>query len=99
MPNTPASSFIPKQGPAKRSRQVVSRQVHIFTVLSYVLFFGALSASVGVFLYSKHTDNQLRDEVVALDTAIANFSTEKMEQVKAFNTRLIQAQDRISKSV
>jgi hypothetical protein len=99
MPNTPASSFIPKQGPAKRSRQVVSRQVHIFTVLSYVLFFGALIASAGVFIYAKHIDSKLREEVVALDTAIANFSNEKMEQVKAFNIRINQAQARIENSV
>ena len=99
MPNTPSSSFIPKQGPAKRSRQVVSRQVHIFTVLSYILFFGALIASAGVFLYAKHAQNQLRNEVTALDAAIANFSSEKMEQVKAFNIRLIQAEGRINNSV
>ncbi|MEK7461964.1 MAG: hypothetical protein AAB618_00075 [Patescibacteria group bacterium] len=99
MPNTPSSSFIPKQGPAKHSRQVVSRQVHLFTVLSYVLFFGALAASAGVFLYARHIDSQQREEVAALDTAIANFSDEKMEQVKAFNTRLMQAEDRITNSV
>ncbi len=99
MPNTPSSSFIPKQGPAKRSRQIVSRQVHVFTVLSYVLFFGALTASAGVFLYSKHIDTQLENEITALDTAIANFSDEKMEQVKGFNTRLLQAKDRINNSV
>ncbi len=99
MPNTPSSSFIPKQGPAKRSRQGASRQVHVFTVLSYVLFFGALAASLGVFLYSRHVETQLRGEVVALDTAISNFSNEKMEQVKAFNIRLNQAQNRINNSV
>lgn len=99
MPNTPASSFIPKQGPAKRSRQVVSRQVHIFTILSYILFFGSLVAAAGVFLYDRHINNQLRDEVAALDAAISNFSNEKMGQVKAFNTRLEYAQNRISNSV
>jgi exonuclease VII small subunit len=99
MPNTPSSSFIPRQGPAKRSRQVVSRQVHVFTVLSYVLFFGALTASAGVFLYSKHIDKQLENEIVELDAAVANFSDEKMEQVKAFNTRLLQAKDRIDNTV
>jgi hypothetical protein len=99
MPNSPSSSFIPRQGPAKRSRQVVSRQVHIFSVLSYVLFFGALAASAGVYLYLGHVETQLREEVVALDAAIANFSTEKMEQVKVFNTRLTQAHDRVRNSV
>lgn len=99
MPNTPASSFIPKQGPAKRSRQFVSRQVHVFTVISYVLFFGSLAASAGVFIYSGHIDNQLRQEVAALDAAIANFSNEKMNQVTAFNLRINQAQARIANSV
>ncbi len=99
MPNTPASSFIPKQGPAKRSRLVVSRQVHLFTVVSYVLFFGSLAAAIGVFLYARHIDTQLRQEVVSLDAAIANFSKEKMEQVKAFNIRINQAQKRVSNSV
>ncbi len=99
MPNTPASSFIPKQGPAKRSRQVVSRQVHVLTIVSYILFFGSLVAAAGVFLYDRHINNQLRNEVVALDAAIANFSNDKMEQVKAFNTRLEYAQNRIANSV
>jgi hypothetical protein len=63
------------------------------------LFFGSLTASAGVFLYDSYTDTQLRNEIVALDTAIANFSNEKMEEVKTFNTRLIQAKDRLSSSV
>lgn len=99
MPNSPSSSFIPKQGPAKHSRQVVSRQVHIFTVVSYMLFFASLAGSVGVFLYHKYTSNQLDAEVVALSGEIGSFSDVKMEQVRSFNMRLNQAADRISNSV
>lgn len=99
MPNSPSSSFIPKQGPAKRSRQVVSRQVHLFTVLSYVLFFASLAGSVAVFLYSKHIENQLDSEVEALSGEIGSFSDVKMEQVRSFNMRLQQASDRIGNSV
>ena len=99
MPNSPSSSFIPKQGPAKHSRQVVSRQIHLFTVLSYVLFFATLAGSVGVFLYHKYTSSQLDAEVTALSGEIGSFSDVKMEQVRAFNMRLNQTADRIGNSV
>jgi hypothetical protein len=99
MPNSPSSSFIPKQGPARHSRQVVSRQVHLFTVISYILFFSALAGSVAVFLYHKYTKNQLDAEVVALSNEIGSFSDVKMEQVRSFNMRLNQAADRIGNSV
>ncbi len=99
MPNSPSSSFIPKQGPAKRSRQVVSRQVHLFTVMSYVLFFASLTGSIAVFIYSKHIENQLDSEVEALSGEIGSFSDVKMEQVRSFNMRLQQAADRIGNSV
>jgi hypothetical protein len=99
MPNSPSSSFIPKQGPARHSRQAVSRQVHLFTVFSYVLFFSSLAGSVAVFLYSRHTENQLDSEVQALNGEIGSFSDVKMEQARSFNMRLQQAADRISSSV
>jgi hypothetical protein len=99
MPNSPSSSFIPKQGPAKHSRQVVSRQVHIFTVLSYILFFASLAGSVAIFLYHRYTENQLDTEIVALSSEIGSFSDVKMEQVRSFNMRLEQAADRIGNSV
>ena len=99
MPNSPSSSFIPKQGPAKHSRQVVSRQVHLFTVLSYILFFASLAGSVAVFLYHRYTENQLDAEVVALSGEMGSFSDVKMEQVRSFNMRLQQTADRIGNSV
>jgi hypothetical protein len=99
MPNSPSSSFIPKQGPAKHSSQLSSRQVNLFTVFSYVIFFGALVGSVAIFLYSKHTENRLDDEVVALNSSIASFSEIKMEQVRVFNIRLQQSADRLKHSV
>ncbi len=98
MPETPNSSFIPKQGPAKKTRYA-SKQVHLFTVLSYVLFFGALLASAGVFFYNQHIESKLEEEVRNLNTAITNFSDENMEEVRAFNSRLVQAQNRLDSSV
>ena len=68
-----SGSFIPKQNPVKRSRKRVSRQVYLFTIISYVSLFAAVIASVGVFFYSSYTDRLLDDEIAALDSEINSF--------------------------
>jgi hypothetical protein len=99
MPNTPNTSFIPKQGPAKKTRQAVSRQVHIFTIVSYLLFLSTLTAGVGVYFYGRHLDGQLATEANALNSAISGFSINDMKRVESFHTRLRYARDRIDHSV
>lgn len=99
MPNSPSASFIPKQGPARRSRQTASRQVHIFTILSYVLFVATLAATLGVYLYTSHLQNQLNKEVGTLDGLIGSFKSGDMDRVREFNVRLKQANDRLTNSV
>ena len=56
------NSFIPKRGPVKRQRRAGSRQIYLFTVISYVLFSATLVASVGVFLYERYIEDQLENE-------------------------------------
>jgi SHS2 domain-containing protein len=99
MPNTPNTSFIPKQGPAKKIRQSVSRQVHVFTIISYLLFLSTLTAGAGVYFYGRHLDTQLATEANALNNAISGFSTSDMDRVESFHTRLRYAKDRIDHSV
>ena len=99
MPNTPNASFIPKQGSAKRVRQTASRQVHILTVVSYVLFVATLVASMGVFFYNRYLDKRLTGEVEKLSSDIGGFSEADMDTVREFNIRLHQAQGRIDKSI
>ena len=99
MPNTPNASFIPKQGSAKRVRQTASRQVHILTVVSYVLFVATLVASMGVFFYNRYLDKRLNGEVEKLSSDIGGFSEADMDTVREFNIRLHQAQGRIDKSI
>lgn len=99
MPNTPNASFIPKQGPVRKVRQTASRQVHLLTVVSYVLFVSTMVASGGVFLYNRHLTGQLDNEVQKLGSAIGGFSDADMDTVREFNIRLHQAQGRLDKSI
>ncbi len=93
------NSFIPKRGPATRSRSTVSRQVYVFTIVSYVLMFATLLSVGGVYLYSKLLDQQLNDEIAKLNTAINSFSESDMQEVLEFDNRLQQASGRLNNSV
>lgn len=99
MPNTPNASFIPKQGPVRQIKRTATRQIHVFTVVSYVAFVATLISSLGVFLYNRHLDNQLQSEVEKLSGAIGGFSDSDMLRVREFNVRLRQAHARINQSV
>jgi hypothetical protein len=102
MPNAPLSqntSFIPKQGPARRTKQTATRQIHLLTIFSYIFFASTLLASLAIFLFNAHLEKQLRDEVKNLNEAIASFSDADMERVREFNTRLIQTKNRLDNTV
>lgn len=90
------NSFIPKRGPANRSRRTGSRQVYLFTLFSYVLFSATLVAAVGVFLYERYVDNQLENEVAALNTEIEVFREADLKSVREFNNRLTYTSERIA---
>lgn len=99
MPNTPTTSFIPKQGPVKRTKQTASRQIHVLAVIAYVAFIASLIAAVGLFLYERYIEKQLESEVNALSQEIKGFSDADMERVREFNGRLRQTEDRLEKSI
>jgi hypothetical protein len=64
-----------------------------------MVFASSLVASVGVFFYQKHVETQLQQQVAELNTAIADFSQEDMDEVRMFNNRLTQARERLEKGV
>ena len=99
MPNTPTTSFIPKQGPMKRTKQTASRQIHVLAVIAYVAFIASLIAAVGLFLYERYIEKQLESEVNALSQEIKGFSDADMERVREFNGRLRQTEDRLDKGI
>lgn len=99
MPNSPSTSFIPKQGPVKSARKTATRQIHLLSIISYVLFTATIVTVIGLFLFNRHVDSLLRAEVETLNSAIVNFSDADMERVKEFNIRLLQTRERLSNSV
>lgn len=99
MPNSPNTSFIPKQGPIRRPRQTASRSVHIFSIISYITLASTMVASVGSFFYGRHIDGQLQDRVEELSQAIGGFNEEDMNDVRDFNVRLTQTRDRLDNGV
>ena len=99
MPNNPTTSFIPKQGPVKRSKQTATRQIHVFAVISYVAFITSLIAVVGVFLYKGYIEKQMQTEVNKLSEEIKGFSDADMERVREFNGRIWQTKYRLDNSI
>lgn len=99
MANVPNTSFIPKRGPTRSNRGTRTRQIHAFTVLSYILLFATLVAVGGVFLYDRYVTQQLQLEVEALSSEISSFSEADMQRVQDFDKRLRQAQSRVDVSV
>ena len=99
MPNSPNTSFIPKQGPVRRPRQTASRSIHLFSVISYITLASTMVASVGSFFYGRHIDGQLQDKIEELSSAVSGFNEEDMNQVREFNVRLAQSRDRLDNGV
>lgn len=90
------SSFIPKNNPAKRKRGGANvRKIYIFTLISYVILFATLIATVGVYFYEKHINNQLAVEINLLGQEVSSFNLADMQRVVEFDKRLKQAQKRL----
>ena len=99
MPDPSNSSFIPKRGPAKKSRTAVTKRVYVFTVISYVLLFSALLGSGGVYFYKGTVEESLKKEISQLNTEISTFNESNMQRVLDFNRRLEQAQSRLAVAI
>lgn len=93
------NSFIPKRGPVNNRRVSASRQVYVFTIISYTLMFATLIAVGGVFIYEKYLVNELDKENEALFNDIKSFKESDMQKVLDFDRRLQQANIRLNNSV
>lgn len=93
------NSFIPKRGPAKQRRATVSRQVYIFTLVTYILMFATLLAAGGLYVYNEYfLQKQLESEIAKLDSAINQFNEQEMQRVLSFDRRVHQVTERIEHS-
>jgi hypothetical protein len=99
MPETPNSSFIPRQSPVRQARHAEFRQIHLLSVFSYGVFAIALALTTGAYFYQRHVEAQLEIKVEELDQAINGFNQADMNQVREFNTRLVQARERLENGI
>lgn len=82
------SSFIPK-GPVRgtvKPRGV--RRVYILTYVTYVLFFGTLLATAGVFMYGLSIDTQLVAEKDRLLQERESFNQADLERIRELELRM-----------
>ena len=98
MAENPNSSFIPKRGPVKKRRRSATKQVYVFTIISYVAIFAAVIGSAGVYFYSEYVNSQLAAEVTELNKEMSSFNNVDMQRVKDFDVRLSQAGERLNNS-
>lgn len=99
MPDPSNSSFIPKRGPAKKSRSVASKRIYIFTIVSYVMLFSSLLATGGVYFYKEMMKDRLTAEIALLNKEISTFSEADMNRVLEFENRIGQARSRFDVSI
>jgi hypothetical protein len=99
MSDPSGTSFIPKRGPQKRTRSSSSRQVYVFTLISYTLIFAALLASLGVYVYIRVLERNELTAAASLDSAITSFSVADMEKVHEYDRRLIMVTERVDNLV
>lgn len=95
----PSPSFIPKQNPNKFARRAVSRQVYVFTLVSYTLCIATLLAVAGVYLYGRYTTQTLVATITKYENLTASFDEAAMEEVIEVDERLRHASDLIDRTV
>ena len=92
MADSTNASFIPKNSkrPVKQIR--TTRRIYLLSYLSYVLFFGSLLATGGIFFYSIQVNNDLNASREALIAQRDRFSSEQITAVRALEKKLLLAE-------
>jgi hypothetical protein len=99
MAETLGPSFIPKQNPAKVARRASTRQVYLFTVLSYVVFFSSLVAVAALFIYSHLTTQNVAQVVSEYNSEIASFNQGNLHKVIELDERLNRTADLLNTTI
>jgi hypothetical protein len=101
MPGSSSTSFIPKHTPNKPERRSSPRQVFFGTLLVRILFISVLVAALGVFLYLRKLDNELRVEVDNFTNVASSYEAdkEKLNAILAMDERLVLASKLLKQSV
>jgi hypothetical protein len=101
MPGSSSTSFIPKHTPNKPERRSSPRQVFFGTLLVRILFISVLIAALGVFLYLRKLDNELRVEIDNFTNVASSYEAdkEKLNAILLMDERLVLANKLLKQSV
>ena len=93
-------SFIPKRSPNKKQpQQRAVRRVYILDYIAYIIFFGGLISSAGVFVYHLQASNELVQVQESLVAERSVFSEAEMREVLEFEQRIEAAFGRVKNNI
>lgn len=82
------ASFIPRQTPGVGQRRKSRRSLGLFGYGSYVVFGGAILASLGMFFYGQHIQSLLVDRQSELESVKNQFDSTEMQRVQEYESYL-----------
>lgn len=84
MANDSRPSFIPRRTPTAPKKQRSSRSIGVFGYLSYILFFGSILLSLGMFIVSQQVQSTLQEKQTELTAIKDEFQQSEMDRVREY---------------
>ena len=87
-PNTPQTSFIPKQPIREEKAASSSRSFSLVNFLAIIIFFGSLAAAGGIYFYKGILDTKLKEMADSLARSRAAFEPGLIADLQVLDKRL-----------
>lgn len=89
MANPPGGSFIPKRPQARRSSPTkAGRRVYVFSYVAFVVFFGTLLSSGGIYFLKERAAQQLEEHALLLEAERTVFNQAEIDEIRSFDEQL-----------
>ena len=99
MANDSRPSFIPRRTPTAPKKQRSSRSIGLFGYFSYILFFGSVLLSLGMFIVSQQVQSTLQEKQTELTAIKDQFQQSEMDRVQEYEQFLGQLNAVFSRSI
>lgn len=90
MANDSRPSFIPRRTPTAPKKQRNARSIGVFGYLSYILFFGSILLSMGMFVVSQQVQSTLQEKQTELTSIKDQFQQSEMDRIREYENFLEQ---------
>jgi len=99
MVNPQGTSFIPQRPTRGKAEPKRVRKIYMLTYVTYVLFFGSLIATAGVFFFSFSLDVQLDTKRESLAAERQQFNQGDIESIRDLEKRINVAEERLNNHI